>query len=139
MRNKITSVKRLSALAQLIQLYAEQGITSHKELAETTGYSIFDIDRAKDELAGHIAPGQTYASSWPPRVDGRGASAYLLERHGLKRAPQTLAKLRCEGGGPRFYPGSGKPLYALGDLDTWAVDILGKVVSKTSACRRARP
>ncbi len=47
--NKNTSVKRLSALAQLIQLYAEQGVTSTPELSERTGYSERAIRKAKAE------------------------------------------------------------------------------------------
>jgi hypothetical protein len=68
----------------------------------------------------------------PPRLDTRGASDYLFKKHGLKRAPQTLAKLRCSGGGPKFRPGSGRPQYDIPDLDDWAKNVLGKVVSSTS-------
>jgi hypothetical protein len=30
------------------------------------------------------------------------ASLYLKERYGIDRAPATLAKMACLGGGPRF-------------------------------------
>jgi hypothetical protein len=68
----------------------------------------------------------------PPRLDSRGASEYLRVRYGIRHSVQTLAKKRCRGGGPRFYPGGGKPLYALSDLDNWAKDMLGEVVGSTS-------
>ena len=71
-------------------------------------------------------------ATWPPKVEARYASIYLHQEHGIKRSVQTLAKYRCAGGGPKFYPGSGKPLYALGDLDVWAKEILGDIVSSTS-------
>jgi hypothetical protein len=73
----------------------------------------------------------------PPRVDTRDASAYLLSKHGLRRAPQTLAKLRCTGGGPRFRPGSGRPQYDICELDRWAKEVLGEAVGSTSEYQAA--
>ena len=35
-------------------------------------------------------------------LNRREASQYLLEHHGIKRAPGTLAKLACLGGGPLY-------------------------------------
>jgi hypothetical protein len=74
----------------------------------------------------------TETTELPPRLDTKAASQYLYVKHGLKRAPQTLAKLRSIGGGPRFRPGSGKPTYDIPDLDDFAKGILGETVGSTS-------
>lgn len=58
--NKITSVKRLSALAQLVEIYRKLEVTDRDQLAHVTGYSVRDIDRARDELRGLIPPGQIF-------------------------------------------------------------------------------
>jgi hypothetical protein len=79
----------------------------------------------------------TKPAELPPRLDTRAASEYLLRKHGLKRAPQTLAKLRSIGGGPRFRPGSGKPAYDIPDLDEFAKDTLGETVSSTAEYPKA--
>lgn len=52
------------------------------------------------------------------------ASIYLKQRHGIDRAPQTLAKLACIGGGPTFRHFGRTPLYAPADLDAWAASLL---------------
>ena len=39
------------------------------------------------------------------------ASAYLKEKHGIDRAPTTLAKYAVVGGGPRFQHVGRLPLY----------------------------
>ena len=51
------------------------------------------------------------------------ASAYLFQKHGIERAPSTLAKLACVGGGPVFRLAGRWPLYAPADLDAWAASI----------------
>jgi hypothetical protein len=38
------------------------------------------------------------------RLRRKQASAYLLEKYGIPRAPGTLAKLASTGGGPPFSP-----------------------------------
>ena len=69
----------------------------------------------------------------PPRVDRRGASEYLDKTHGVVRAPSTLAKLACLGGGPRFRRvGSRRVTYDIKDLDRWAEELLGDPVRHTS-------
>ena len=47
------------------------------------------------------------------------ASRYLHETHGVTRAPSTLAKLACIGGGPMFVKFNHVPLYDPADLDSW--------------------
>jgi hypothetical protein len=51
----------------------------------------------------------------------KAASLYLLEKHGIERAPGTLAKLATIGGGPVFRRTGRVPLYAVDDLDSWAL------------------
>ena len=48
-----------------------------------------------------------------------GASVYLKQRWGIERAPATLAKLACVGGGPKFYRAGRWPMYDAADLDLW--------------------
>jgi hypothetical protein len=51
-------------------------------------------------------------------LDTPAASAYLA-RHGVRRTPATLRKLRCVGGGPRYRTLNGKPFYIEPDLVDW--------------------
>ncbi len=60
------------------------------------------------------------------------ASAYLKEKHGINRAPATLAKLACTGGGPRFQHVGRLPLYPEPELDAYALSILSPLKSSTS-------
>ena len=60
------------------------------------------------------------------------ASEYLKERWGIDRAPSTLAKLACIGGGPRFQRANRIPLYAPEFLDEWAQEILSPPMRSTS-------
>ena len=53
------------------------------------------------------------------------ASEYLQKRYGAFTR-QTLAKLACVGGGPRFRKFGRFPVYTAADLDEWAA-------SRTSA------
>jgi hypothetical protein len=46
-------------------------------------------------------------------LDTKGAAAYL------KLAKQTMAKLRCQGGGPPYYRVGTKICYAVAELDVW--------------------
>lgn len=54
------------------------------------------------------------------RYDPQGASRYLWERHGIRRSKQTLAKLRCIGGGPVFRRAGKNVIYDETCLDSWA-------------------
>jgi hypothetical protein len=54
------------------------------------------------------------------------ASRYLSSVWGIDRAPSTLAKLACIGGGPRFVKAGRIPLYKPEDLDAWARNLVGE-------------
>ena len=60
------------------------------------------------------------------------ASHYLRERWGIVRAPQTLAKLACTGGGPRYQCAGRIPLYPEVELDRWAQSLLSPMRRSTS-------
>ena len=54
------------------------------------------------------------------------ASRYLSQVWGIDRAPCTLAKLACIGGGPKYSKAGRIPLYKPEDLDAWARDLVGE-------------
>lgn len=60
------------------------------------------------------------------------ASEYLLTTHGVRRAPATLAKLACLGGGPLFVKMNHAPLYDPRDLDAWVAARTSAAVANTS-------
>lgn len=60
------------------------------------------------------------------------ASEYLKTEHDLDYTPGTLAKLATVGGGPAFFAGPRFPLYPKSELDKWAWQKLGPLVSSTS-------
>jgi hypothetical protein len=56
--------------------------------------------------------------------DTKGASEYLLSKHGLKRSTRTLQNLRQKGGGPAYTkPSSRETLYSDTDLDAWVAKL----------------
>ena len=59
------------------------------------------------------------------------AAAYLQERYGAYTT-ETLAKLACVGGGPRFQKVGSFPLYRAEDLDAWVMSRMSKPVASTS-------
>ena len=65
------------------------------------------------------------------------ASAYLKEKHGVRRTPATLAKLRVVGGGPPFRKLNRSVFYAPADLAAWSEKSLGTVRNSTSDVGRA--
>jgi hypothetical protein len=69
----------------------------------------------------------------------KAASHYLLETHGLERAPSTLAKLAVIGGGPTFRRAGRVPLYSPEDLDAWAESLLGPPMRSTSEAASVKP
>jgi len=90
--NKVSSVKRLSALAQLIQKWAEEGITSTAELTKITGYSDRAIRLAKAEAgfrvraatgfgaeAGFRQPASASGSRLPPPSRARIESTLRVD------------------------------------------------------------
>lgn len=69
----------------------------------------------------------------------RGATEYLLNHHGIRREPCTLAKLRCVGGGPAFRKINRNVSYARSALDAWAAALAeGRTFHSTAAYRAAR-
>lgn len=68
----------------------------------------------------------------PPRLRRKEASEYLLQKHGIRRSPATLASLATRGGGPQFHLAGTIPLYDIEFLDTYARELLGKPVRTTS-------
>lgn len=59
------------------------------------------------------------------------AAAYLQARYGAYTT-ETLAKLACVGGGPRFRKLGPYPVYCPEDLDAWALARMSKPVQSTS-------
>ena len=60
----------------------------------------------------------------PPEENRQEAIQYLLERHGIRRAPGTLAKLASQGGGPSFRrAGLRQVMYDPPQLDDYAKSI----------------
>ena len=59
------------------------------------------------------------------------AAAYLQARYGAYTT-DTLAKLACIGGGPRFRKLGPFPVYAPDDLDLWATSRMSRPVRSTS-------
>jgi hypothetical protein len=58
-------------------------------------------------------------SSWPPRMNSRLASQYLLETYGVKETAGTLNRKRCTGGGPEFEKYGRHALYTPPSLDQY--------------------
>lgn len=65
------------------------------------------------------------------------AADYLQERYGCYTA-ETLAKLACVGGGPRFVKIGAFPLYKAADLDKWIGSRMSQPVSSTAELASAR-
>ncbi|MCO5058610.1 MAG: hypothetical protein M9905_12180 [Rhizobiaceae bacterium] len=57
---------------------------------------------------------------------------YLMEKHGLPVAVQTLAKWASIGGGPAMRYHGRFPLYDIEDLDAWAAERLSAPVRSTA-------
>ncbi len=60
------------------------------------------------------------------------ACAYLREHHGINLAASTLAKMRCQGGGPPFQKFGRAVLYLRAEIDKWVSDGLIKPVVPVS-------
>ena len=69
---------------------------------------------------------------FPKYRNRKQASLYLMEKWGLKRSPNYLAKLAVVGGGPAFRKANRDPLYADEDLDAGASELIGPRVRSTS-------
>jgi len=66
----------------------------------------------------------------------KDAAQYLREKFGVG-SPATLSKLACLGGGPVFRKNGRIPLYAVEDLDTWALAKIGEPMRSTSDAKAA--
>jgi hypothetical protein len=75
---------------------------------------------------------EQFQMSTPTLLRRRDASRYLRERYGFPYAPQTLAKLACIGGGPRFMKWGRWPVYSPDDLDAWVASKLTGPLESTS-------
>ena len=64
-------------------------------------------------------------------LDTETAAAWLTA-HGVTRSPKTLRKLRCTGGGPRYWALNNKPYYTEADLVAWIEERLSGPMSSTS-------
>ena len=62
----------------------------------------------------------------------KAASKYLLEVHGIVRAPSTLAKYAVIGGGPVFQLMGRDPVYTPVNLDEWVASKLSGPMRSTS-------
>jgi hypothetical protein len=59
------------------------------------------------------------------------AADYLQEHYGAYTT-DTLAKLACVGGGPKFRKFGRFPVYTIEDLETWVQSRMSASVSSTS-------
>jgi len=91
----------------------------------------------------HTQPNEQDQPSQPARVCmpvprllyRREASDYLATEHGIEIKHEQLASWALHGGGPAFRLLAGRPakaVYATPDLDRWARDYLGPLVSRVS-------
>jgi hypothetical protein len=69
---------------------------------------------------------------WSARMRGEELSRYLLEVHGIRLSPATLARLRVQGGHPKFQYDGRFPVVTPESADAFALDRLGPMVSNTS-------
>lgn len=65
-------------------------------------------------------------------LDRREASEYLFEKYGIKRSANTLAKLACVGGGPKFRKVGRGVIYDQAALDAFAKDITSSPIRTTA-------
>jgi hypothetical protein len=65
-------------------------------------------------------------------MTGKEASAYLLERHGIRRTPDTLKVMRVKGGGPSFHKDGRAVIYDAAELDAWAARTKSGPLASTS-------
>src|SRR3954451_25191900 len=78
-----------------------------------------------------------------PNLSTPQASAYLLERHGIRRHAQSLRNMRLYGGGPAYLRdlGTGAVLYPTENLDAWAAELLrpaGSTAGEPGIARQGR-
>jgi hypothetical protein len=59
------------------------------------------------------------------------AANYIQEKYGFGTC-DTLAKLACVGGGPKFRKLGRFPVYTVGDLEAWVQSRMSEPVNSTS-------
>jgi hypothetical protein len=59
-------------------------------------------------------------------------ASLFLQEQGFRMSVNTLAKLRCEGGGPAFVYFGRYPRYPRSSLDTWMTSRKSSLMSSTS-------
>jgi hypothetical protein len=100
-QESVNNAKRLSALAQLIVLYAEKGVTSTSELVTLTGYTDRAIRKARAELEFRRNPGSgTPVPDAEPRFRSE-ETPLPLKKKGL---PHTPSKEKTPPLSPDHYP-----------------------------------
>lgn len=105
-----------------------------RKLASTTSATNLGNFSRDVGVSGEEREKQMQTSNY---VSRKAASAYLQATWGLRRSPNYLAKLAVIGGGPPFHKAGRDPLYAPGDLDSWATTIIGPRLQSTSEARNA--
>jgi hypothetical protein len=68
----------------------------------------------------------------PEYLRRKTASSYINDKWGASYAPETLAKLACVGGGPRFVKVGVYPLYRKEWLDEWVQARMSEPVAHNS-------
>ena len=68
----------------------------------------------------------------PKYLRRKDSAAHVREQYGIPCSNAWLAKLATVGGGPVFRKAGRFPIYAVDDLDTWALSRIGKPVRSTS-------
>lgn len=81
---------------------------------------------------GLHATAEVRPQKWPPRLLRCEVPDYLLEQHGIRLTIGWLNKAAVRGDGPAYTKPFRSPLYALSDLDTWALERLGTPRRSTS-------
>jgi hypothetical protein len=81
----------------------------------------------------------TISRNWPARMRTREASEYLLQVHGVRLSPSTLAKLRVIGGSPPFQYDGRFPVFTPKGLDDYAATRLGPMCRSTTDKGQAVP
>jgi hypothetical protein len=66
-------------------------------------------------------------------LDRREASQYLFEKHGIRHAAGTLAKLASIGGGPAYRKAGRRAIYDVPALDAYAEHIISEPATSSSA------
>jgi hypothetical protein len=74
-------------------------------------------------------PDQSYQPIYRRRS---AASEYLHRKFGFNCGVSTLAKLACDGGGPKFVHVGRFPLYPEDELNAWAVSRISPLKASTS-------